>query len=924
MHPPPTEAMRFVWDWRPYQRRVLDAVDEHLSDQRLHVVAAPGAGKTSLGLEVFRRLGKPALVLAPTRTIRNQWVERLGDFLSGDGAPDWVSTDLDAPRFLTVVTYQALHTRARAQVRDDDEQEADDSTPTSGELEEVSARLAGAGVGTLVLDEAHHLRQQWWQALARLSERLGDVHVISLTGTPPYDASGREWARYEELCGPPDEQISVPELVRAGTLCAHQDFVFAVRPTPQESQEVCEHDRKVDALCRELHDDPVLSKAVAEHPWLSGAEPPSDEVFANPELAVALLAFQRSRRRRLPRALLNLLGFRPKELPALDPAAWQVVAVGLSLERLVPAPRSARPRARSAAQAAARRAARSEARVAHRGIQAVAHAAQSVGGQDRGLRRDQRRELELRGDGLRQVFLTDYVRDEGVRSAARPTLQLGAWPLFRVLVDKSESERAGIALLTGRLVVLHADHLAALAQQLGHEAVSRPIPDLEGFLEIDASRGSLVRAITELLEQGALRVLVGTRALLGEGWDAPCVNSLVLASFVGSFVTSNQMRGRAIRVDRKHPDKVASLWHLVCVEVGARSGLADLESLERRFDTFVGLSTDAATIESGIERLELPSVHRGDVEAFDREMLGRLDGLAALPGKWRAAVEGASEGRVLPTIRANPRTSFRKLFLLRTLRYVVSQASLTFVFLFAQGMRAAGQVEGRGALWLVVMFAAATAFTVSLPGFLKAAWMLWRHLPVDGSVRQIGLAVRDALQKAAFMTSGKRTRVHTARLPDGSVSLTLTGADFREQSIFAGAMAEVLGAIGDPRYLVTRRGAHPRSPAPGLPRGPEPPGNQEGTGASLPVLVASPPGPGRADLHAQPGRTPRPAHGAHARVLLGLRATRRTRGPLALIERCSERVRARFEGTARAPLRRGSWSGSRPGRSRRTGVPPAP
>jgi hypothetical protein len=48
--------------------------------------------------------------------------------------------------------------------------------------------------------------------------------------------------------------------------------------------------------------------------------------------------------------------------------------------------------------------------------------------------------------------------------------------------------------------------------------------------------------------------------------------------------------------------------------------------------------------------------------------------------------------------------------------------------------------------------------------------------------------------------------VRTARLPDGSVSLALTGADFREQSIFAGSMAEVLGAIGDPRYLITRRG----------------------------------------------------------------------------------------------------------------------
>ena len=34
--------------------RVLQELKEHLDDARLHVVAAPGAGKTVLGLEVIR------------------------------------------------------------------------------------------------------------------------------------------------------------------------------------------------------------------------------------------------------------------------------------------------------------------------------------------------------------------------------------------------------------------------------------------------------------------------------------------------------------------------------------------------------------------------------------------------------------------------------------------------------------------------------------------------------------------------------------------------------------------------------------------------------------------------------------------------------------------------------------------------------
>ena len=63
-------------------------MERHLDDDRLHVVAAPGAGKTTLSLEVFRRLGKPALVLTPTLTIRDQWLLRLRDFLPESSSDD--------------------------------------------------------------------------------------------------------------------------------------------------------------------------------------------------------------------------------------------------------------------------------------------------------------------------------------------------------------------------------------------------------------------------------------------------------------------------------------------------------------------------------------------------------------------------------------------------------------------------------------------------------------------------------------------------------------------------------------------------------------------------------------------------------------------------------------------------------------------
>jgi hypothetical protein len=59
---------------------------------------------------------------------------------------------------------------------------------------------------------------------------------------------------------------------------------------------------------------------------------------------------------------------------------------------------------------------------------------------------------------------------------------------------------------------------------------------------------------TGLLEAGETRVLVGTRALVGEGWDAPCVNCLVDLTTATTGVSVRQLRGRSLRLDPGDPD----------------------------------------------------------------------------------------------------------------------------------------------------------------------------------------------------------------------------------------------------------------------------------------------------------------------------------------------------------------------------------
>src|SRR5215467_8066495 len=205
------DTMAFRKDWRVYQSRLLEHLDRYLDNKRLHLVAAPGSGKTVLGLEVVRRVNQPTLVLAPTITIRDQWVDRLLELFlpPGSGRPTWVSTDLKAPAFLTIATYQALHAVCSGEPEEQGLVESQENGVSKNHFEmhatdedanhvsrapiPIPDFLTKAKFRALVLDEAHHLRAEWWRVLTAFVEHLESPTIVALTATPPYDVSPFEW-----------------------------------------------------------------------------------------------------------------------------------------------------------------------------------------------------------------------------------------------------------------------------------------------------------------------------------------------------------------------------------------------------------------------------------------------------------------------------------------------------------------------------------------------------------------------------------------------------------------------------------------------------------------------------------------------------------------------------------------------------------
>jgi len=801
--------LSFRWSWRPYQQRVLDAVQDHLSDDRLHVVAAPGAGKTTLGLEVFRQLGHPALVLSPTRGIRDQWVDRLSDFVP-EGAsfpPDWVSTRLDDPRIFTSITYQALHTDVR-----ESEEEADPESPSAAELSQLKDRIQEAGIQTLILDEAHHLRQEWWKALDRLLQNLPEVKVVALTATPPYDVTGAEWKKYSALCGPIDEEISIPELVRSGTLCPHQDFVWMVEPRATEKQQLKEHDQQVEHFLSEFAQERVFRDAVCGHSWISRSDADAAELLEHPEEVVGLVLLLREFDVTIPRFVLRTLGIEEAELPEMDRRWWQVVVYSYLFGTHWPdsAERDEhvtewKKRLRGQGLLS-RRDLRIQASRPH--MRALSLSPAKIDG----VVEIYRRERTLRGPNLRQVVLTDFIRDDDLKQVVAAEPALGAWPVFRTLVTQVPPEESrSMALLTGRVVLLHEEQVSRLQERLGEEVICQPVPGLPSFVEILCKGKPPIAAYTAMLCDGDIQVLVGTRSLLGEGWDAPVINSLVLASYVGSYMLTNQMRGRAIRIDRNTPEKASSIWHLVAVDSDSENGRADLEDLERKCGTFVGLDSKTSEICNGLDRLHLP--HRlhpvtrrpvWDLELNHQEMSDRLASIDLLADRWASALEGEGEERVVPGVAAEPPLAPRRFVMRRTLRAAVIQALESFLMVTAYQLQVQTR-DLRSFLWLL-LGAATVGFLWTLPTFIRLLILAVRHAPVDGSLKQIGRALRDALCETDLLPGPpQRYPVQCEEIGNGEVALSLGNADFYEQSLYADCLNELLGAVENPRYLLTRK-----------------------------------------------------------------------------------------------------------------------
>ena len=111
-----------------------------------------------------------------------------------------------------------------------------------------------------------------------------------------------------------------------------------------------------------------------------------------------------------------------------------------------------------------------------------------------------------------------------------------------------------------------------------------------------------VPLLTRYFEQGQSNLLVGTRGLLGEGWDAKRINVLIDLTTASTSTSVHQMRGRSLRLDPALPRKVANNWDVVCVAPQHPKGVADYARFVRKHRNYYA-PTATGEIESGVSHV---------------------------------------------------------------------------------------------------------------------------------------------------------------------------------------------------------------------------------------------------------------------------------------------------------------------------------
>jgi hypothetical protein len=170
--------------------------------------------------------------------------------------------------------------------------------------------------------------------------------------------------------------------------------------------------------------------------------------------------------------------------------------------------------------------------------------------------------------------------------------------------------------------------------------------------------------------------------------------------------------------------------------------------------------------------------------------------------RWTESLgEGTPRARVRET--AAPSYAPRRLAFYDTLQALVMSGLAAGALAAANALRNVSPAQEIG---VVGMALAAAACVASLPKLVRAGRLAWRNGSLEGSLDEVGYAVLIALHEAGLVGDGDLRSGHFETLSslDGRKEVVLVGVSRSTERCVMKAIAELLGPVQNPRYLLVR------------------------------------------------------------------------------------------------------------------------
>lgn len=814
------DSIAYRDQFRDFQRQLLKKTDDLLDNSRINLITVPGSGKKLLGLEIIRRIGNPTVIITSSETISAGWCDTFRtDFLpdgAAESAEQYLSNNLLAPKLITAITYEELHNAVNHNVTE---------TADYSSLDLIRM-IQDTGIRTLCLDDPHHLPEHCFKALETLLGVMGgEIRVLSLSSIPPYDLNKHDWERFITLCGEINEEIFVPELVKAGTVCPHQDYVYFNYPSEEESAGIRGYRLRADEAITEamqLSFFGEMNRRILKlhHQNLDFFYTHYDEMLS---LLIMLAEYGYPVHHKICRMMT-----RSNEMP---PATLQNAQIAFNF--LLESQTILRDGEKEALLEVFRRHRVVEHhRIALASTQKIRRTLVSSAGKLESLAAITEAEDRQQGARLRELVITDEQENDSAAIIGSDSKIYQITPLSVFESIRKRCTWIPMGCLTSNTVVLPDPLRFMLPERYGIAASAFTATPLgtSGYAHFvfKASAKSVLQLISRLLEEGVIRTLVCTEKALGEEWSLPCVNTLIPLCSMSSFVTVPRLRSNILYADKACPDKVAHIWHIATVEkdystethptLRLASRLAseatgiqslDFEALRRRFNCFIAPNDTDGELLSGIERLSAIKApfNAAGLQEINNSMVTAAADRAKTARVWQEAM--VENTRPVAEIIV-PKKAKVPFFNLTNLLYLVLIAVSVWIF---------STFINPSLLLLVLTFAEARLFSYAVILFLSIVLLLlwavfmflyllpWiiNHLFARLSVRSLCTALLKTLKEQGEI--GSKARLIMENTADKkSYRIYLDDCTAREQSSYQNAVSDMLSPIKNPRYIMVRSG----------------------------------------------------------------------------------------------------------------------